>query len=552
MLIASSSSTPTVVKTEDETWQRLYAFDSENPTIAASSEYIIKELGDLEDFQTTLHLSIQLNGKDYYLRLSPFQNIEGLDWLIVTIIPKTDFLGAIEAHNRVTFLLTIIAITIAFSIGILTAIYITKPITQLSAAATKLAHGDWSQTVPIEGVQEVRVLGQSFNLMSEQLYELFTKLEDRVQRRTQALAISEARYRGIVEDQTELICRFTSDYRLTFVNDAYCRYFDKSPEQLLGKSFMPHLPQDDQAYLEQELASLNATQRIIKLEHRVITPHHDSLAWTQWTNRALYDETGQFTEFQAVGRDISESKQHQEALQKALEREMELNQLKSHFISTVSHEFRTPLTVILNSSEIIERYGERLSEEKKQTHFNRIQVQIQRMTDLLEDVLTIHEAETGKLELKLEHLDLVVLGQTVINELQTTAEDISFDFSYTETCKEVWGDEKLLRLILSNLISNAAKYSSSGSRIEVKLNCTPEKIQLSVKDEGIGIPQDVQPHIFVPFFRATNVETIMGTGLGLAIVKQSVERHYGEISFESEVDKGSCFTVILPNLVFKE
>lgn len=549
LLIATSSGTPTV-KEGDETWQRIHALDSENPTIAASAEYIINEFGDFSDIDSSLQACIDINGKAHYLSLTPFHRIAGLDWLILTTIPKEDFLGAIAAHNRVTFLLTIVAIIIAALIGTVAAIHISRPITRLSAAATQLAQGNWSQTVPIKGVEEVRSLGLAFNMMSSQLSELFNNLEVRVQERTAALTRSEARYRGIVEDQTELICRFSHDYKLTFVNDAYCRYYGKTREELVGISFMPWLPEEDQLYLEQELAKLSPAYPTIKVEHRVVFSD-DQIPWMQWVNRALYDESGQFTEFQSVGRDMTDSKQHEDALQKALAKEMELNELKSHFISTVSHEFRTPMAIILNSSEIIERYSERLSQEKKTEHFSRIQTQIQRMTCLLEDVFTVHQAETGKLQSNPEKLNIVALCQSVIYDFQTTT-DISFDFKFTEDYKIALTDEKLVRLIINNLVSNAAKYSPSNARVEVILNCSPEQVQLSVKDEGMGIPKEVQAQIFVPFFRANNADTIMGTGLGLTIVKKCVERLQGEISFESAVGKGTTFTIQLPNIDFEK
>lgn len=551
LLIATSSDTPTILQSDDESWARISAFDSTDPTIAASSEYITNELGGFSDFDESVQQSIRIDGKNHYLWVSSFHNVEGLDWLIVTIIPKSDFLGAIEDQNRVAFLLTTVAIIIAVAAAIITAFYISRPITQLSATATRLATGKLSETVPIKGVEEVRRLGRAFNSMSAQLYELFNELEDRVQERTAELAKSEARYRGIVEDQTELICRFSPDNKLTFVNKAYCRYYDKTESQLIGHSFMPMLPEEDQIYLEKQLAQLSPTQQTIKVEHRVIVPNNQ-MHCVQWVNRAIFDETQEFIEIQAVGRDITERKQHEETLQKALARETELNELKSDFITTVSHEFRTPMTIILNSSEILERYDGRLSPEKKTEHFQRIRGQIQHMTHLLEDVLTVHQSETGTQDLNPQILNLIALCQSVISDLETTAHNITFDFEFTETCKSVRLDEKYVRLIVTNILSNAVKYSSSGGEVKVQLDCDIEHILFSVTDKGIGIPESVQPHIFEPFYRANNVETISGTGLGLTIVKKCVERHHGTISFTSTLDAGTTFTVRLPNIDAKE
>lgn len=174
------------------------------------------------------------------------------------------------------------------------------------------------------------------------------------------------------------------------------------------------------------------------------------------------------------------------------------------------------------------------------------------MTHLLEDVLTVHQSETGTQDLNPQILNLIALCQSVISDLETTAHNITFDFEFTETCKSVRLDEKYVRLIVTNILSNAVKYSSSGGEVKVQLDCDIEHILFSVTDKGIGIPESVQPHIFEPFYRANNVETISGTGLGLTIVKKCVERHHGTISFTSTLDAGTTFTVRLPNIDAKE
>jgi len=552
VLVATSTNALPFAANGDATWQRLIAADSDDPVIATSAHYIEKQFGGFSALQDQHRTIVEIDGKRHYLSVTPYHDTQGLDWLIVLSIPEEDFLSEFQAQNRVTLFLTTAAVLIAVLMGSITVLQVTRPVARLSAAAVGLAHGDWAQTIPIGGVQEIKDLGQSFKHMAAQLHTAFAHLEERVQERTKELATSEARYRGIIEDQTELICRFLPDNTLTFVNDAYCQFFNKTEAELLGTNFMPLLHPEDQAQLAQQIATLNQNNPTITVEHRILEPD-GQVRWMQWVNRALYGASGEFVEFQAVGRDLTQRKRLEETLQKALERETELSELKSHFISTVSHEFRTPLAIILNSGEIMKHYSDRLDKTRQAELIDRIETQVRRMTNLLEDVLTINQAERGKLGFASEVLDLAAFCQTLVDEvLHTTKTPIHLDFSTSGDCGAVSADKKLLRLILTNLISNAVKYSPVDTSIKVALHCSQTNIVFQVEDTGIGIPQDAHANIFEPFYRAGNVQTIAGTGLGLAIVKQSVEQHQGRLTFESEIGKGTRFTVTLPNIHHQE
>jgi PAS domain S-box-containing protein len=383
------------------------------------------------------------------------------------------------------------------------------------------------------------------------LYTL-AMVEDITERKQaeQALQQSEARYRAIVEDQTELICRFLADGTLTFVNDAYCRYFNKQRSELIGHNFMPVIPEEDQEAVTQKFASLSVEQPIVTYEHRIIL-RFGEVRWQQWTDRALFNDSGELVEFQAVGRDITKLKQAEAEILKALERERELSELRSSFVSLVSHEFRTPLTTIQSSTELLERYTNKLSDERKYNHYRRIQDAVKRMTQLLEDVLTIGKAEAGKLKFEPSELDLLSLCHDLVEGLQISAQPHhKIDFITVGDVGEAYMDERLLGHILNNLLSNAIKYSPNGGTVRFDLIGDRTSVMFRIQDNGIGIPPQDRESLFESFGRASNVGAIPGTGLGLAIVKKCVDLHGGTITVESEVGLGTTFIITLP-LKFK-
>jgi signal transduction histidine kinase len=216
------------------------------------------------------------------------------------------------------------------------------------------------------------------------------------------------------------------------------------------------------------------------------------------------------------------------------------------------HEFRTPLTTILLSCEFLENYGDQLSSEKKQRHFDKIKSSVKYLNQVLEDVLIIGKAEAGELKFQPVPLDVISLCLDLVEQIQLSAGE-KYQLKFVEQC--VYGckrnelpvmDEKLLRHIVTNLLSNAIKYSPQGGKIQFQLTCDPKRAIFQIQDEGIGIPEEEIDKIFTPFFRCSNTHNLPGTGLGLTIVKNAVELHKGEITLESQVGIGTTFTVTLP------
>ncbi|MBE9056689.1 hybrid sensor histidine kinase/response regulator [Sphaerospermopsis sp. LEGE 08334] len=239
-------------------------------------------------------------------------------------------------------------------------------------------------------------------------------------------------------------------------------------------------------------------------------------------------------------------------LQAALEKEKELSQLKSRFITMASHEFRTPLAIISSSSGILQKFSDRLSAERKEQHLQTIQNTIKHITQMLDDVLMINRAEAEKIELHLETSDIIAFCRHLKEEIETTSNQHTINF-YVDLGEEIMEnyliiqfDEKILRQILTNLLTNAIKYSPSHNLVNFSLTKNNNQILFKISDRGIGIPEADQANLFEPFNRASNVGTIAGTGLGLAIVKKCVDLHQGKINVESRAGEGTTFTVSLP------
>ncbi|MBD0302977.1 MAG: PAS domain-containing sensor histidine kinase [Tolypothrix sp. T3-bin4] len=237
----------------------------------------------------------------------------------------------------------------------------------------------------------------------------------------------------------------------------------------------------------------------------------------------------------------------EEDVRRALLKEQELSELKSRFLSTTSHEFRTPLTTVLSSSEMLERYWHKWSEETQLTHLHRIQNAVKQMTQMLHDVLTLSQAEAGKLEFNPEPLDLEQFCRELVEDLQLSDGE-RHTIAFESECQDVLAilDAKLLRHIITNLLTNALKYSPNGTTVRFSVICQEQQVIFQIQDQGIGIPKEDTMCLFDSFYRATNVGAIQGTGLGLAIVKQCVDIYKGKIGVDSVVGKGTTFTVTLP------
>lgn len=233
-------------------------------------------------------------------------------------------------------------------------------------------------------------------------------------------------------------------------------------------------------------------------------------------------------------------------LNKALEKEKELNELKSRFVSMASHEFRTPLTTMMSSLSLVTKYGEQSDKENQGRHVSKIKTSINNLTDILNDFLSVSRLEEGKVENIPEEVNLKTFISEVISEMRSMSANNQKLVHKHVGIDTVCLDKKVLKNVLFNLISNAIKFSPEDGVIEIAVQVLNSSIKISVKDNGIGISKEDQKHLFERFFRAHNATHIQGTGLGLNIVARYAELMNGSLDFESNENEGSVFTIIIP------
>jgi signal transduction histidine kinase len=265
--------------------------------------------------------------------------------------------------------------------------------------------------------------------------------------------------------------------------------------------------------------------------------------WADVLITAIYDENGKLKGFTKVTRDFTLHKRAEEKSYLAFQKEKELNEIKSNFVSMASHEFRTPLSTILSSVSLMEFYKTTETQDKRDKHIHRIKSAVNEMVATLEEFLSLEKIEEGKVSVKNETFNIRQLAENIRSKFNAELKN-NQTIEYLHTGAEhVCLDEGFLNHILSNLLSNAIKYSPENSSILFDTSIENTTTTLRVKDSGIGISPEDQKHLFERFFRASNTGSIKGTGLGLHIVKRYVELLGGTINVKSAINEGTEFTV---------
>ena len=358
---------------------------------------------------------------------------------------------------------------------------------------------------------------------------------------------SEARYRLVIESVGVGVV-VVQDGRMVFANPSLVRIVGYPLDYLLSQPYTVTIHPDDVAEV------VTRHQRRLRgepVEHyygfRIITKNGQ----TRWLElSAVMIDWGERPATLMFVVDASTRLQAERTQQVALQKQAELNAMKSRFIAMASHEFRTPLATILGSVDLLRHYQNRLHPDRQQESLKKMDEAVHRMTRMLENVLLMGRADAGQLEFKPLMLALTPFCLGLIDELKSSLSDkvknIRLVLDLPPPDAVFWLDETLLRNIIGNLLSNALKYTPDGKAVFFSATPLPDKLVISVTDEGIGIPAKDMANLFESFHRASNVGLISGTGLGLSIVKDSVTWHNGSITVTSQINQGSCFTVTLP------
>jgi PAS domain S-box-containing protein len=323
--------------------------------------------------------------------------------------------------------------------------------------------------------------------------------------------------------------------------------------EIAGKTDLDLQPKElAEAFLAEERAIIETGQPIIdRIEYN---PAQDGTPrWLSATKVPIIGADGQIEGIVGISRDITVHKQGELKLRATLERERELHNLRKHFIRMVSHEFRNPLATIQSACEVLQGYQERMTPEQIRHRIEKIGQQVRNLLGLQDDVLALEYVQSLSKNPTLGTLnptwiDLIAFCNDLIDDLRDVdhgKHEIILESPYSEL--KIFSHEKLLRLIVTNLVTNALKYSPEGSTVRVRLDEEPNRTKLQVEDHGIGIPEDEVAFLFEPFHRASNVGNISGSGLGLAITRDAVTLHGGTLELTSQVDGGSTFTVRFPH-----
>ena len=411
--------------------------------------------------------------------------------------------------------------------------------------------------------EEIEYSGQFFEysvhpIMNDanEVVSLATFAHDITRRKQTELKLrnSEAQFRSVLESAAEGILLTDSTGAILLVNRRVEELFGYTREELFGQS-VDMLLVDAQRTLHaahRQDYYAEPASRSMGIGMEVFGQRKDGSMFPIEVSLSYMRNDGEL-QVMALVSDISERKQiEQERLdnqriQLEVNQEREIIALRQQFMSMVSHEFRTPLTVIASSTEILQHYDDRLSRERRMEKLQVINGQVRAMVTLLDDILALNKIQAGVSDFSPETLDLLALCMTILNNVKIMDQDRHhFIFDSQSASTPILADRRLLEHCITNLLSNAVKYSPPETSIRLSLSSNGNSVNLEVGDQGIGIPVEDQQHLFEPFYRAHNARKIDGTGLGLAIVKHNVEQHGGTITCRSAEGKGTTFSIHLP------
>jgi PAS domain S-box-containing protein len=412
-------------------------------------------------------------------------------------------------------------------------------------------------------ILEKLVVGKDDHGNANKLYIVKTDYTD-VENAEQSLLETERKFRFISENISDFISIHDPDGNFTYASPSIQNILGYQPNEILGLGAFDLIhPEDMLKTMDQALQPIVIDKKEVQLRYRMVAKD-GNYKWVETYSKPVIDSKGQTSSIISSTRDVSDQVIAEQKLkdsvaerekllvelEQSLAKERELNELRSMFVSTASHQFRTPLTVIQSGVEIMEMYIEDLPElkqEKFQKQFNKIQMEVNRLHYLMNDILLLGRANAARTPFHPEALDVVEFCREIIDNKYNNrySDERSIVMAVTGEPTLVDFDPKLLGHAIENILSNAYKYSYEG-HLFLDVQFKELQVQIHITDQGIGIPEDDLKNLFQPFSRAANTKDIEGTGLGLAIVQEFIEKHRGKINIDSKLNKGTTVSVILP------
>lgn len=428
---------------------------------------------------------------------------------------------------------TILSLLLAGIIGFYLSRYFTAPISQITDGATKIARGNFSHQIAVTGDDEVGRLAKLFNYMTTEL------------RRLDAMNLSKIiaernKTQTIIRNIADGVIVTDPDGKILLINNTIEKIFGLKLERVVSQPLADYITEPKLNHLLREAEkrkteSLPAVEISVKLQN-------------EWKNRILQaraarvqQDDGTLVGFVTILRDVTEQK--------------EIDRMKTELVSMVAHELRSPLTSISGFSELL--LDEDITKEQTEEYASIIVKESNRLSDLINKFLDISRIESGRIQPNKNKVDIYEIVQMVVGNNSYLASRKCIEVEIHESSKDttVFADSGMMEQVFLNLFSNAIKYSPENTRIDFVFRSTGDYVVVEVHDQGFGMSAAALGKIFDKFFRDTDnekVRDITGTGLGLPLVKQIVELHNGRIEVESELNRGSIFTVYLPRISAQE